>query len=107
MNSEKIMKVVSAVLIILTLLLVMVTYQYSEYAGQCEQAAEHAELIYLRAWKNAHPDTIKVETQGECIQDAFKMLRPFLMPPFGNAMPQLPTIPPPEDARPKKGTNIA
>ena len=106
MNSEKIMKVAHTVLIILTLLLVMVTYQYNEYAGQCEQAAEHAELIYLRAWKNTHPDTIQVETQGECIQDAFKMLRPFLLPPFGTAGPQFPTVPPPEDMRPRKGTNV-
>jgi len=107
MNSEKVMKGVSTVLVIGTLFLIMVTYQYHEYTEQCEQKAEHAELIWRRAWMGAYPDTIRVETQGECIQDAFKMLRPFLMPPFDNAMPQLTTIPPPEDVRPRKGTNVA
>lgn len=106
MNTEKVMKAVSAILVIGTLFLVMVTYQYSQYADQCKQDAEHAELLWRRAWMGAHPDTIKVETQGECIQDAFKMLRPFLVPPFGNARPQLP-VPPPEDAKPKRGNNIA
>lgn len=107
MNTEKVMKAVSAILVIGTLFLVMVTYQYSQYADQCKQDAEHAELLWRRAWMGAHPDTIKVETQGECIQEAFKMLRPFLLPPFGNAMPQFPTLPPPEDMRPRKGKNVA
>jgi hypothetical protein len=106
MNSEKVMKVVSTVLVILVLLLVMVTYQYSEYVDQCKQEAEHAELLYLRAWKSAHPDTIRMETQGECIQDVFKTLRPFLLPPFGTAGPRFPVVPPSEDMRPRKGTNV-
>lgn len=91
-----IIRKVEGVLIVLTLLLVIATYQASEYALDMEQQAQQAECEYLRTWK-AH-STGSISVYGDqCMQDAFKILKPFLMIPME---PQEPIVP-------KKGPRIA
>ena len=70
-------------LVSLMLLVCMVSYQYSQHALDEIAAAEHAELVYLRAWRKVNSDNVKVEKQqDQCLQDAFKMLKPFLAIPM-------------------------
>jgi len=95
--------------IVAVLMLSITSLQMSNYQHDMEVEAEHAELFYLRAWKNAHNDSIKIkEQQDQCLQDAFKMLKPFLLFPLGPIIPHMfPITPPDPDMTPRGKSGVA
>ena len=93
-NIDRVFKWAVGIFVVECLLVVMLTVQMRDYQREMESEAEHAELLYLRAWKKAHNDSTRIEEQQEqCMKDAYRMLRPFLA---------IPMEPPPE---PKKKSN--
>ncbi len=80
---DRVFKWAAGIVVVGCLLVVMLTVQMRDYQRDMESEAEHAELLYLRAWKKAHNDSIRIEEQrDQCIQDAFRMLKPFLRIPM-------------------------